>query len=164
MKLIGFIIKKLKSIGAVSLFFLISFGLILLLMKLFLAEYSIKLYALSKIVIGSLTAAKVVIIMDKTPIVRKFRQYPRYVIVLYKTIIYTIAVFVLGILEKILIHHIAIETIIQGRNLNHFLAVNLCVAIVFCIYNILAKIDIYMGKGNLRELFFYRPKTKNTNR
>ncbi len=162
MKLIGSLIKELKSIGAVSLFFLISFGLILLLMKLFLNEYSIKFYALSKIVVSSLVAAKVVIIMDKTPIVRKFRQHPRYVRVFYKTILYTIAVFLLGILEKILIHHIAIEAIIQDRNLNHFLAVNLCVAIVFCIYNILAEIDIYMGEGNLRKLFFCSPKTTNT--
>ncbi len=160
MKLINSLIKELKNIGAVTLFFLISFGLILLLMKFFLDEYSIQFYALSKIVVGSLVAAKVVIIMEKTPIVRKFRHYPRYICVLYKTIIYTFAVFLLGILEKLLIHHIAIEAIIQNRNLNHFLAVNLCVAVVFCIYNILAEIDIYMGEGNLRKLFFSRPRER----
>ena len=41
MKLIGSLIKELKSIGAVTLFFLISFGLILLLMKFFVKQYSI---------------------------------------------------------------------------------------------------------------------------
>jgi len=45
---------ELKEVGMVILYFLFCFGMILLLKKLFLAEYEIGYYALSSAAIGAL--------------------------------------------------------------------------------------------------------------
>jgi hypothetical protein len=57
---------ELKQVALVTLYFLCWFGLVLLLKKLFLAEYRIEVYALSAAVIGALVAGKIVVILDKT--------------------------------------------------------------------------------------------------
>lgn len=58
MKAIRVVTKEIKKVGLVTLFFLIGFGLILVLKKLFLAEYSIEFTGLSKAVVGALPAQK----------------------------------------------------------------------------------------------------------
>jgi chromate transport protein ChrA len=159
------LIHEIKKIGSLSLFFLIGFGYILLVMKLFMEEYSINVYVLSKAIIGALFAAKAVLIVNATPLFNRFRQSPLYISVLYKTCLYTLAVLILGILEGVIDAYrktktisLAISTFIQTRNLDRVLAVILCVGVVFFIYNILKEIDAYLGKGNLQKLFLNSPK------
>ena len=101
MKAIRVVTKEIKRVGLVTLFFLVGFGLILLLKKLFLAQYSIEFSGLSKAVFGALLVGKVVVILDHTRFVQQFRRYPRYVSVLYQTSLYTLAVFFLGVCEKV---------------------------------------------------------------
>ena len=161
MNFIPALIAEIKKIGALTLFFLICFGYILILKKLFLDAYSIEFSALGKATVGALFAAKAVLILEKTSLLNRFRQSPRYINVLYKTLLYTLAVLFIGMLEE-LIHAYsktrampsAIETALQSSNLNHFLAVNLCLVVVFLLYNVFTEIDTYMGKGTLRKLFF----------
>ncbi|ELR96655.1 hypothetical protein [Gloeocapsa sp. PCC 73106] len=154
---------EIKKVGSLTLFFLVCFGYILLMLKLFLAEYKIDVYVFSKTIISALVAAKAVAIMDMTPMLNYYSESPRYLRVLYKTFIYTSAVFVIAVLEK-LFHAYretkalgsALELFLETRNLNNFLAVTLCVSVVFLIHNIFHEIDKYLGKGSLRKLFFNR--------
>lgn len=155
---------ELKKIGSLSLFFFIGFGYILLMMKLLLKEYEINTYVLSKAIIGALVAAKAVAIMDVTPWVNRFHQSPRYIQVLYKTFLYTLTVLVLGAIEHIFHAYketkaigSAIATFIETRNLSQFLAITLCIGVVFLFHNILGEIDSYMGKGKLKKFFFDKP-------
>jgi hypothetical protein len=156
---------EIKKIGSLALFFFIGFGYILLLMKLFLKdEYSIDTYILSKAIIGALVAAKAVAIMDMTPWLNRFDQSPRYISVLYKTSVYTFAVLIIGVIENLFhaYHQTkgiapAIAMFIETRHFSHFLAVTLCVSIVFLIHNIFKEIDEYLGRGSLRKFFFNRP-------
>ena len=62
-----------ESVAAwpVFLFFLIGFLLLLLLVKLVLANFSIEMTALPKAVIGALLAAKAALILDGTPLARR---------------------------------------------------------------------------------------------
>lgn len=152
--------RELKKLGSLTLFFLIGFGYILLVMKLFLKEYDINTYILSKAIIGALVAAKSVAIMDVTPWMNRFEKSARYLNVLYKTLVYTLAVLVIGALEhlfdayrhtKALIP--AIEHFLNSRDFYHLLAATLCIAIVFLIHNIFNEIDTYLGKGSLRKFF-----------
>lgn len=156
--------RELKKIGNLALFFFICFAYILVIMKLFLKEYSINSYVLSKAIIGSLFAAKAVAILDTTPWINKFASSRRYLNVLYKTFIYTCAVLLLGVIEN-LIHayhetkslSLAISKFIHTENFYHFLATILCISVVLLIHNILEEIDHYLGKGNLKKIFFERP-------
>jgi hypothetical protein len=163
--------RELKKIGSLALFFLIGFGYILLVMKLFLKEYSLDAYILSKAIIGALVAAKAVVIMDATPLLNRFKQSPRYISVLYRTFVYTFAVLIIGFIEHILhAYHKtkaiapAIASLLESENFYRFLAVTLCIAIVFLIHNIFNEIDNYLGKGSLRKFFADAPLlTRQTN-
>ncbi len=157
--------REFKKLGSLALFFLICFSYILLLIKLFVEEYSIDVYVLSKAIVGALLAAKAVLIMNATRHIRRFQEATLYVVVLYKTSIYTIAVLILGALEGIFEKYhktrslaVSIREFFYSKNFSHVLAITLCVAVVFLIYNILNEIDIYIGKGKLLRLFFTKDK------
>ncbi len=159
--------REIKKLASLALFFLIGFGYILLIMKLFLKEYSIDSYVLSKAIIGAIVAAKAVMIMDMTPWMNRFEQSPRYIGILYKTFVYTLAVLTLGFIEH-LFHAYrttkaivpAIASFLNSEHFSHFLAVTLCVSVVFLLHNIFKEIDNYLGKGTLARFFFDSPQLK----
>lgn len=161
---------EINKISSLALFFLFGFGYILLILKLFIAEYSIDIYVLSKAIIGALVAAKAVAIMDATPLLNRFKQAPRYLRVLYKTFIYTLAVLILGIVERFFhAYHqtkgfiSALKYLLESGNIYHFTGVILCILIVFFIHNIFREIDNYLGKGNLKKIFFNSPRLNSQN-
>lgn len=160
--------KELKKVGSLSLFFFIGFGYILVIMKLFLQEYNIDAYVLSKAVISALVCAKAVAIMDMTPLLNRHGESPRYVRVLYKTFVYAFAVFIIAVIEDLFhaYHQTkvigeAIKLFLETRHFSHFLAVTMSISIVFLIHNIFKEIDNYLGKvgkGGLSQLFFDQPQ------
>jgi hypothetical protein len=159
--------RELKKIGSLSLFFFIGYGYILILMKLLLREFSVDVNIFTKTLIYALVSAKSVAIMDMTPWLNYFSQSPRYLQVLYKTAVYTFAVFVLSLLENLFhaYHETkalapALTLFLETRSLNRFLAILLCVSTVFLIHNIFQELDHYLGKGNLSKFFFKPPQSK----
>jgi len=97
-----FLRRELVAAWPVFLFFLVGFLLLLLLIKLALANFSIEVTALSKAVIGALLAAKAALILDETPLARRLDQYRRIVAVAVKTILYGSITLLLGYMERIL--------------------------------------------------------------
>src|SRR5690242_7031464 len=81
---------------------MVGFLLLLLIIKLTLATFSIEVAALSKAVIGALFAAKAVLLLDELPIARYLEQYRRIVAVAVKTLIYGGITLLLGFLERTL--------------------------------------------------------------
>jgi hypothetical protein len=103
--------------------------------------------------------------MDMTPWMNRFSESPRYLQVLYRTSIYTLAVFVLTFIENIFhAYHEAkalrpaLMLFLETRNFDRFLGILLCVSAVFLIHNIFQELDCYLGKGNLSKLFFKPPQ------
>ncbi|MFM7572054.1 MAG: hypothetical protein ACKO4S_02795, partial [Snowella sp.] len=66
--------KELKKVGSLSLFFFIGYGYILILMKLFLKEFSVDVSIFTKVVVYALISAKSVAIMDMTPWMNRFEE------------------------------------------------------------------------------------------
>lgn len=104
--------------------------------------------------------------MDITPWLNRFSQSARYLQVLYKTAIYTFAVFVLSLLENLFhaYHETkalapALTLFLETRSFNRFLAILLCVSTIFLIHNIFQEFDQYLGKGNLSKFFFKPPES-----
>ena len=162
--------REIKKIGSLALFFLLGFGYILLIMKLFLKEYSIDTYVLSKAIIGALVAAKAVAIMDATPWMNHLEKSPRYLSILYKSFIYTLAVLILGIIEHLLhaYHQTkslipAFKSFLVSENIYQVLAVTLCISIVFFIHNIMRELEIYFGKENVHKFFFGPSQIRSKN-
>ena len=77
-------------------FFLIGFLLVLLIVKLALADYSIEVSTISRALIGALVAAKVVLIFDRTSISRKLADCPHIYRVVLRTLVYGAGVVLLG--------------------------------------------------------------------
>jgi len=77
----GFLHREFVAPWPVFLFFLVGFLLLLLLIKLALANFSIEVTALSKAIVCALLAAKAAFILDETPLARSLEQYRRIVAV-----------------------------------------------------------------------------------
>lgn len=150
----------------VFLFFVVGFLLLLLLIKLALANFSIEMTALSKAVIGALFAAKAVLILDETPLARRLEHYRRIVAVGVKTFFYGAITLLLGYLERFLdalrrVHSFdeTVRYMIDQANMYRMLSWVLGVSLVFALYFALFEIDKRMAEGELWKLFFDSPET-----
>lgn len=154
---------EIREIGLTTLYFLSCFLLFLSLKKLFLEEYHVEISVLHTAVIGALVVAKVVVLLEKTSVGSRFRSARLFIHVLYRSLLYTTAVFVVSVTERLFDLYretgalpAALSQTWAGRDFPHFLAMNVCVGISFLIYNSFAEIDRHLGEGGLRRLFFAR--------
>jgi hypothetical protein len=153
--------EELRHILPITLFFLIGFLLVLVIVKLSLAQFSIHVSTLSRAVLGAAIASKVVLLLKRTPLGRDLAGYPRAVPVLLHTIFYGLAVIVLGLTENVLrARHAhggllkAIAYVAAHTEIHRIGAVAVGVSLVFCVYFILDEISVFMGPGILGQLFF----------
>src|SRR5512146_438707 len=160
-----FIRHESAAFWPVFIFFLTGFLLLLLLIKLALANFSIEMTAFSKAVVGALLAAKAALILDGTPLARHLEQYRRIVAVAVKTFIYGTITLLLGYVERILdaLHRThgfgtAVRHVIADANVYRIFAWALGISLVFAIYFAMFEIDKRMGEGELRALFFDPPR------
>ena len=171
------VLRKIAAVGRwlyrefvaawpVFLFFMIGFMLLLSIIKLTLATFSIEVTAFSKALVGALFAAKAVLILDEMPIARYLEQYRRIVAVAVKTLIYGCITLLLGFLERTLeaLHRehtlrAAGLYVIDHASMYRLFAWSLGISLVFAHYFALSEISQCMGEGALWKLFFESPKT-----
>jgi hypothetical protein len=94
------LIREFLEILPAVLFFFVALIVILVLLKLFVSQYSIEFYAFSKAAVGALILSKVVLVMDWAESGRRVSTQPRAVVIACKTFIYAVAVIILGIGER----------------------------------------------------------------
>jgi hypothetical protein len=157
----GILWEELWRIIPIALFFLIGFTLVLLVVKLSLAEYSIEISTVSRAVLGALIAAKVVLILNRTPLARSLATYPRILPVIARTIFYGVAFIFLALAERAVEQRHehgglagSISFVAQHTDMHRLMALSVGVALVFAVYFILADIAEYLGPGVLIKLFF----------
>jgi hypothetical protein len=160
--------REFVAAWPVFLFFLVGFILLLLLIKLALAEFSIEMTAYSKALVGALVAAKSALILDETPLARSLERYRRILAVTIKTLFYGAAALLLGYIERILealkkVHSFdgAARYVIDHASMYRILAWTLGISIVFALYFTFVEINQHMGGKALRKLFLDSPKTVN---
>jgi hypothetical protein len=163
-----FLHRELVEAWPAFLYFLIGFLLLLVLVKLVLAEFSIEVVALSNAIVGALLAAKTVLVLDATPLARSLERYRRIVAVAVKTSLYGVAGLLLGYLERLLdaLHKVhgfgaAFDYVLAHANHYRLLAWALGISIVFAHYFSFFEISRRMGEGALWRLFFEAPKIIN---
>jgi hypothetical protein len=158
--------REFVAAWPVFLFFMIGVLLLLSIIKLTLATFSIEMTAFSKAVVGALFAAKAVLILDEMPIARYLEQYRRIVAVAVKTLVYGCITLLLGFLERTLeaLHRehtlrAAGLYVIDHASMYRLFAWSLGISLVFAHYFALSEIKLCMGEGALWKLFFELPKT-----
>jgi hypothetical protein len=160
--------KEFVAAWPVFLFFLAGFLLLISLIKLALADFSIEITALSNAVVGALFAAKAALVLDETPLARSLEHYRRIVAITVKTFLYGLATLLLGYLERFLeaLHKLhsfdgAIQYVIDHADHYRLLAWALGISIVFALYFSFFEIGRRMGAGALWTLFFESPGIAN---
>ncbi len=153
--------EELWRLIPIALFFLIGFMLVLLIIKVTLAEYSIEFTTVSRAVIGALIAAKVILILDNTRLARAMATFPRILPVLWRTLFYGTCFVLLGLAERGIDQRHehgglerSIDYVATHTDLHRLMALSIGIALVFCVYFILAEVADYLGPGVLIGLFF----------
>jgi hypothetical protein len=160
--------KELVAIWPVFLFFLVGFLLLISLIKLALAQFSVEITVLSNALIGALLAAKAALVLDETPLARSLEHYRRIVAVAVKVLFYGVASLLLLCVERLLearhkVHNFdaAFRYLLEHATRYRILVWALGICIVFALYFAFFEINERMGEGELRRLFFELPKTAN---
>ncbi|MEG3438302.1 hypothetical protein V0288_14325 [Pannus brasiliensis CCIBt3594] len=156
---------EIKKLIPLTLFFFLSFAYILLIIKLFVKEYSIDVNVVSKALLGAIIAAKTVAILDAVLKFDRLGEKPRYLAVLYRTSVYTVIALVIFLIEGFIEDYrgtkalpAAIARFSQTERFSHILAITLLVAVVFFVHNLWREIDRYLGAGNLKRFFLSSPR------
>jgi len=152
---------EIREVSAATLYFLIGFGLILVLFKLLLDQYDIHLVAVSKAVIGALICAKVVVLLKNRRVMQRFSDGPGYVAVLFKTVVYDVGLFAILLIEKTIERYgeaggvgAALRHVFETRDIHHVLAVALMASVMFLFYNAFGELGSRLGEDNVRAVFF----------
>jgi len=151
------LIKELKSIFWVSLYFLVWFGALMLIKVLLLAEYKIEFHGVSIVIVGALIAAKAVLILEHVPL--GLHNKPAIVHVLLRTLLYLFGVAVILILEQAIetSHEQggffnALKNLAKSENSYHILVTIICVFGALFFYNLGSVISERIGKARLWEI------------
>lgn len=161
-------VELFRDMAPKVLFFFSAFGLLFLLFKLFVAQYSIEYSAFAKAAVAALILGKVIPLLDWVQSSYRFETHRRIVVIASKTLIYGFVVMVLGVGERVLkTYHkegsfnAAINFTIANSNGHRFLGLVLLISVVVGAYLTLQEIDHAMGKGSLYRLLLEKRPDRN---
>lgn len=164
MRFFKWLVQEMRKLVPVTLFFFIGFGLILLIVKLVLPDFSVQVGVLSRAMLFSLIAGKVVLLLENVRLDQRFPNWPRSTLIALKTGFYSTGAVIAGGMEKILEHwspSVGFDEAIREAWLNssgsRFSATVLCMALLFATYFTFIELDRAMGKGEIFALLFKRP-------
>jgi hypothetical protein len=167
MKFFNWLVQEMEKLFPVTLFFFIGFGLILLIVKLVLQDYSVQVGVLSRAMLFSLIAGKVVLLLENVRLDQRFPNWPRATLIALKTGFYSGGAVIAGAIEKILEHwrsSAGLGRAIREAWLNssgsRFSATVLCMTLLFATYFTFVEVDRAMGKGEIFVLLFKRPRAE----
>ena len=156
-----FLGREFREILPPTLFFFMGFNLILFTKRLVLEDYLIQYPGFFIATTGALIVGKSVLVANTMPFLRRFDNSPLVYPILFKTLVYTLFVFVARLIEA-LIHYLVeggalgggrfIKHLVATFSWAHFTAVQLWV-VLFLIYITASELNQLLGDG---ELFAHR--------
>jgi hypothetical protein len=152
-----------------TIFFLVGFNLILFTKRLILADYLVQFTGFFIATVAALVVGKAVLVADKMPFLGRFDYQPLAAPILFKTVVYTLFVFVARLLEAF-VHYVAeggavgrggfIEHQLGSFNWNHFIATQMWIFVLFLVYVTASEINQLFGDGELFKILFTRRSSK----
>jgi hypothetical protein len=158
-----------------TIFFFVGFNLILFSKRLLLADYLIQFSGFMLATMSALVVGKTVLVANMMPFLRRFDHAPLIQPILFKTVVYTVLVFVVRLLEAF-VHYVVQDGSIGGGGFlhellgsfswDHFIAVQIWIFVLFLVYVTASELDELFGDGELFRIFFTRPSSalKSTRR
>jgi hypothetical protein len=158
----GSILKKeLRELIPPTVFFMITFTLLLITEALVEADYGIDTIEFGKAVIGALIVGKVLLIVDIFPFIDRYPARPLIWNTLWKTVIYNVAALIVRYLEALIGLWIdkgslgaANDALFAEIHWPHFWLIQLWLAVLFLVYCGGAELSRAIGRDKLIALFF----------
>jgi hypothetical protein len=167
------LIREIKEIILVALYFALWLGVLVIIKEFILESYHIEFHGISKALIGSLVLAKVVLILEHVSLGPWERKLPAVVVVLLRTALYALGVFIVVLLERGLEGRHehggfipALVAIFQGVDVYHVVANVIVLSGALLVYNLWFVVRRHLGEGGLVRLYLSpipgEPKKKQT--
>lgn len=159
------LLHELRQVLPPTIFFFLGFNLILFTKRLILAEYLIQFAGFFIATTAALIVGKVVLVADKMPFLRRFDNAPLVQPILFKTVVYTLLVFVARLIEAFIRYSAEGGMIGGGRFIEgqlgsftwqQFIATQLWIFVLFLVYVTGSEISNLLGDGELFKIFFRR--------
>jgi len=144
-----------------TIFFLISFHIVLIDRRLMLRQYGLPLSSMVSATVAALLVAKVVLITDSFSLVNRFPEKPLMYNVVWKTTIYVAAALVIHYLEHLvpIWWHLGDFRAANDKLMNeivwpHFWAVQLWLVVLLFVYCALRELVRVIGRDKVVDIFF----------
>ena len=161
----SFLIREFRELLPPTIFFFVGFNLILFTKRLFLADYLIQFSGFFLATISALVVGKTVLIADMMPFLRRFDQAPLIQPILFKTVVYSLLVCVVRLLEAF-IHYLIqgggvgdggfLDELLGSFSWDHFIAIQMWMFVLFLVYVTASELNDLFGDGELFKIFFIR--------
>jgi hypothetical protein len=158
----AFLLKELLEILPPTIFFLIGFNLIVLTTNLILADYGAQFASFMLATAAALIVAKALLVANALPMVRRYDRAPLIRPILFKTVFYSVAVFIARLIEH-WIEYLLSKNYVFGGFLKHeiatfswdrFVAVQIWILVLFLIYVTASELNHLFGERELWHLMF----------
>ncbi len=164
MKILHKIFEEIIVVSRTAAYFAIVFILLMVIKKLDLEDYHIEFTGLSQAIIGALIMSKVIILMELISFGPSVQRKPPIVDVLIRTILYTLGVAIVVLLEKAFEsrHKVEgfwneIQYVFGNRDIYHVWATTIGAGGSIFVYNAFSIVQRKMGKKGLTKMFFHTP-------
>lgn len=161
----SFLLHEFREMLPPTIFFFFGFNLILFSKRLLLADYLIEFSGFMLATTSALIVGKTVLVANMMPVLRRFDHAPLIQPILFKTVIYTLLVFAVRLLEAFIHYLIQDGTIGEGGFLHellggfrwdHFIAVQMWIFVLFLVYVTASEVNGLIGDGELFKIMFTR--------
>jgi len=158
-------LHEFREVLPPTIFFFVGFNLILFTKRLILADYLIQFTGFAIATVSALIVGKVVLVVDKMPLLRRFDYAPLAQPILFKTVVYSVFVSVARLLEAFVRyafeggpvgHGAFLESRLGTFSWDRFISTQLWIFILFLIYVTASELNRLFGDGELFRIFFTR--------
>jgi hypothetical protein len=158
----AFLLHEFREILPPTIFFIIGFNLIVLTTNLILADYGAQFASFMLATAAALIVAKALLVANALPVIRRYDRAPLIRPILFKTVFYSVAVFIARMLEH-WIEYLLSRDYVFGGFLKHeiaafswdrFIAIQLWILVLFLIYVTASEVTHLFGEGELWHLLF----------
>jgi len=158
---LAFAIKEFKEIIPPTLFFAVSFNIIVLTTQLILDDYFVRFGSFLVATTAALVVGKAVLVANALPLMRRFDKAPLIQPIMFKTLVYFAVVFVVRFLEKIIEYGFSGGTlagipqyVMEHFTWHRFAAIQIWIFLLFLIYVTATELNALFGDGELVKIFF----------
>ena len=169
----AFLLREFLEILPPTIFFLIGFNLVVLTTNLILADYGGQVASFIIATTSALVVAKAVLVANAISVIRRFDRAPLIRPILFKTLFYWAAVFIVRLLEHWIRYRFGgdytfggfVPHVVANFSWDRFIAIQLWIFVLFFVYVTASEFNRLFGRGELtRILFTYRPSELQLNR